>query len=96
MNITDVKVFLAREDKLRAYITVVFDDCFVVRDLKVIQGEDSLFVAMPSKKTKEGSFRDIVHPINQETRQKIEAIVLDAYNQAIHSVSLGNSKASGT
>jgi stage V sporulation protein G len=83
MEITEVKVFPVSEDKLKAYITIVLDDCFVVRDLKIIQGDSALFVAMPSKKTKEGQFKDIVHPVNQETRKKMEDVILEAYAKAI-------------
>ena len=61
MDITDVQIFVANEDKLKAYATITLDNCFVVRDLKVIQGLSGLFVAMPAKKRKDGSFRDIAH-----------------------------------
>jgi stage V sporulation protein G len=84
MNITEVKVFLSEEDKLKAYVTVIFSDCFVVRDLKIIQSDGGLFVAMPSKKRKDGTFKDIAHPLNQETRQKIEKRVLDSYLTALN------------
>lgn len=79
MDITEVRVFPVNEDKLKAYATVTFDDCFVVRDLKVINGNSGLFVAMPSKKRKDGTFKDIAHPLNNEFRAKIEQVVLDAY-----------------
>ncbi len=79
MNITEVKVFPVDEDKLKAYITIVLDDCFVVRDLKIISGTAGLFVAMPSKRRKDGSFKDIAHPLNQGTRAQMEKIILDAY-----------------
>ena len=71
MEVTEVKVFPINEDKLKAYATITFDNCFVVRDMKVIQGESSLFIAMPSKKKKDGTFKDIAHPLNNETRGKI-------------------------
>ena len=67
------------EDKLKAYITIVIDACFVVRDLKIISSGSGLFVAMPSKRRKDGTFKDIAHPLNQETRNKIEKQILDAY-----------------
>jgi stage V sporulation protein G len=79
MQITEIKVFPVAEDKLKAYITVVLDNCFVVRDLKVIHGSTGLFVAMPSKRRKDGSFKDIAHPLNQETRSQMERLILDAY-----------------
>ncbi|MFO1464463.1 MAG: septation regulator SpoVG [bacterium] len=81
MEITEVRVFPVEEEKLKAYATVTFDDCFVVRDLKVIHGNSGLFVAMPSKKRKDGTFKDIAHPLNNEFRSKIEAAVLGAYEQ---------------
>ena len=79
MEITEVKVFPVQEDKLKAYITIVLDDCFVVRDLKVIAGNTGLFVAMPSKKRKDGTYRDIAHPLNKQTRTLLEKKVLEAY-----------------
>jgi len=81
MEITDVRIFPVDEKRVKAYASVVFDDCFIVRDLKVIQGESKFFVAMPSKKMKDGSFRDTVHPLNAVTRQMIEESVLGAYEQ---------------
>jgi len=79
MEITEVKVFPVDEEKLKAYITIVLDNCFVVRDLKIISGVAGLFVAMPSKKRKDGTFKDIAHPLNQSTRTHMEKIILDAY-----------------
>jgi stage V sporulation protein G len=79
MDITEVKVFTVDEDKLKAYITIVLDDCFVVRDLKIISGTAGLFVAMPSKRRKDGTFKDIAHPLNQSTRATMEKKILDAY-----------------
>ena len=79
MEITEVKVFPVKEDRLKAYASITFDDCFVVRDLKVILGNSGLFVAMPSKKRKDGSFKDTAHPLNVETRNKIESMVLGVY-----------------
>ncbi len=81
MEITEVRVFPVNEEKLKAYATITFDDCFVVRDLKIINGNSGLFVAMPSKKRKDGSFKDIAHPLNNEFRAKLEKVVLDAYDQ---------------
>jgi stage V sporulation protein G len=79
MNITEIKVFPVDEEKLKAYVTIVLDGCFVVRDLKVINGNTGLFVAMPSKKRKDGTYRDIAHPLNQETRENFEEQILKAY-----------------
>lgn len=79
MEITEVKVFPVNEDKLKAFATLTFDNCFVVRDLKIIHGNSGLFVAMPSKKRKDGSFKDTAHPLNVETRNMIEEKVLNAY-----------------
>ena len=80
MEITEVKVFPVKDnDKLKAYASIVFDDCFVIRDLRVISGTMGLFVAMPSRKRKDGSFRDTAHPLNMETRDKIEVETLYNY-----------------
>lgn len=84
MEITDVKIFMINEDRVKAYASVVFDKCFIVRDLKVIRGDIKLFVAMPSKKMKDGTYRDTVHPLNNETRQIIEAGVLRAYEKELN------------
>lgn len=82
MDITDVKVFPVDEEKLRAYVTITLDGCFVVRDLKVIHGTTGLFVAMPAKKRKDGTYKDIAHPLNAEMRSKMERIVLAEYEKA--------------
>lgn len=81
MDITDVKIFPVDEDKLRAYVTITLDNCFVVRDLKVIHGTSGLFVAMPAKKRKDGTYKDIAHPLNAEMREKLEKIVLAEYEK---------------
>ena len=83
MEVTEVRVFLVNEDKLKAYVTITFDNCFVVRDLKVIQGKTGLFVAMPSKKRGDGSFKDTAHPLNNETRGMIERAVLAEYRRVV-------------
>jgi stage V sporulation protein G len=79
MEITEVKVFPVNEDRLKAYVTITLDNCFVVRDLKIINGNNGLFVAMPSKKRKDGQFKDIAHPLNNETREMIENKIFEAY-----------------
>ncbi len=83
MEVTEVKIFPVQEERLKAYVSITFDHCFVVRDLKVIQGNNGLFVAMPSKKRKDGTYRDMAHPLNNEMRKKIESIVLSEYNKEI-------------
>lgn len=84
MDITEVKVYLAKESgRLKAYATVVFDNCFIVRDLKVIEGDKGFFVSMPSRRRKDGTFRDIVHPLNSETRQTIERKIVEEYQRAL-------------
>jgi stage V sporulation protein G len=83
MEITEVKVTLVNQDQLKAYVTLVLDHCFVIRDVKVINGPKGFFVAMPSKKRKDGTFRDIAHPINRETRETMEKTVLDAYERTV-------------
>jgi stage V sporulation protein G len=86
MKITEVKVFPVNEDRLKAYVSITFENAFVVRDLKIIQGPSGLFVAMPSKKRKDGQFRDIAHPLNQETREMIEDEVFKAYEDELKSM----------
>jgi len=86
MEVTEVKVFPVQEDRVKAYVAITLDSCFVVRDLKVINGNSGLFVAMPSKKRKDGTYRDTAHPLNNETRQMIESIVLAEYNKEIQKI----------
>jgi stage V sporulation protein G len=82
MQITEVKVYpVTDNEKLKAYATIIFDNCFVVRDLKIIAGTSGLFVAMPSKKKKEGTYRDIAHPLNSETRRMIEEAIIREYER---------------
>lgn len=83
MEITDVKIYPVNEDKLRAYVTITLESCFVIRDLKVINGNTGLFVAMPAKKRKDGTYKDIAHPLNAEMRDKMEKIVLAEYEKAL-------------
>jgi stage V sporulation protein G len=83
MEVTEVKVFPVNEDKLKAYVTITFDNSFIVRDLKVIEGNNGLFVAMPSRKKKDGTFKDIAHPLNNDARQKIEGVILTEYKREI-------------
>jgi stage V sporulation protein G len=83
MDITDVRVFPVEEDRLRAYVTIVFDKCFMVSDVKVINGPNGLFISMPSKRRKNGTFRDVAHPLNSETRRMIEEKVLQRYEEVL-------------
>ena len=84
MQITDIRVRIVRNDeKLKGVASITIDDCFVVHDLKVIAGPDQLFVAMPSRRTKDGEFKDIAHPIVSDVRVEISKLVLEAYNKAL-------------
>ena len=84
MKITDVRVRkIAKEGKMKAIVSITFDDEFVVHDIKVIEGDKGLFIAMPSKKATDGEFRDIAHPISQATRENIQNTIMDAYNRAL-------------
>ena len=82
MEITQVKVFPVEEEKLKAYVSIVLDDCFLVSDLKVIQGPNGLFISMPSKRKKNGEFKDVAHPLNRETREMMERRILAEYEKA--------------
>ncbi len=83
MNITDVRIRkVAEEGKLKAIASITFDEEFVVHDIKVIDGQNGLFIAMPSKKMGEGDFRDIAHPLTSETRNRIKDKILEAYENA--------------
>lgn len=83
MEITEVKVFPANEGRLKGYATMVFDECFIVRDMKIIQSDAGYFVSMPSRRKKDGSFKDIVHPLNAETRRLIEEKVIEEYKKVV-------------
>ncbi len=81
MQITDIRIrVVSNESKMKAVASVTFDDSFVVHDIKVIESQNGLFIAMPSRKTPNGEFKDIAHPINPETREKIQNAILEAYN----------------
>lgn len=83
MEITDVRVRkIATDGKMKAIVSVTFDNEFVVHDIKVIEGQNGLFIAMPSRKTPDGEFKDIAHPINTETREKIQSAILGKYQLA--------------
>jgi len=83
MEITDVKVIPVDDEKLKAFVSIVFDQCFVVTDIKIINGPKGLFVSMPSKKRKDGTFKDIAHPLNNQMRQYLEEKVLSVYKQQV-------------
>ena len=85
MNITDIRVrnVSSEGSKMRAIVSVTFDDCFVVHDIKVIEGQDKFFIAMPSRKASDGTFKDIAHPITSEMRSEMESKILARYEEAL-------------
>jgi stage V sporulation protein G len=83
MQITEVKVFPVKEEKLKAFVSIIFDRCFMINDIKIIQGKDGLFISMPSRRKKNGEFKDVAHPLNNETRRVIEGEVLTAYERVL-------------
>ncbi len=84
MRITDVRVRkMTQDSKMKAIVSITIDDEFVVHDIKVIEGEKGLFIAMPSKKATDGEYRDIAHPINSVTREHIQNVILDSYEKAL-------------
>lgn len=83
MEITEVRVFPVQEEKLKAFVSIVLDRCFMVNDIKVIQGKDSLFISMPSRKKRNGEFKDVAHPLNNETRRWVEDRILAEYRAAL-------------
>ena len=83
MEITEVRIFPVDDEKLKAFVSIILDDCFVISDIKIIHGPKGLFVSMPSKKRKDGTFRDIAHPLNNQMRQYLEEKVLSVYKQQV-------------
>ena len=85
MKITDIRIRIVKKDdnKLKAVASLTIDDCFAVHDIKVIEGNQGLLIAMPSRKTPEGNFKDIVHPLNTETREMIRDLILAEYEKAL-------------
>ena len=81
MEITEIRVFPVEEEKLKAFVSVVFDNCFIVSDIKIIDGNSGLFLSMPSKKGKNGKFRDIAHPLNSETRDWMSEMIIEEYQR---------------
>jgi len=92
VDITEVRVSIRNEDKLKAFASITFDNCFVVRGLKVISGSDGYFVSMPSRKHKDGTYHDVAHPINNEMRKQIEDRVLDVFEQELSKSGLHGAK----
>jgi len=86
MTITDVKVTLRSGDSLKAFASIIIDNAFVIKNIKIIEGKNGLFVSMPSLKNKTGEFRDIAHPINTETRNELEKLIFDKYNEAVQAL----------
>ena len=80
MEITEVKIYPTNEGRLRAYVSIIIDHCFIIRELKLVDGEEGLFVSMPSRRRRDGTFKDIAHPLNSEMRSVIEQKVIAAYN----------------
>ncbi|MBQ2747548.1 MAG: septation regulator SpoVG [Firmicutes bacterium] len=88
MNITDVRIRKVQDEgKMKAVVSITFDDEFVVHDIKIIEGQNGLFIAMPSRKMGEGDFRDIAHPLNSETRNRIKDTIFEAYEKSLVEVS---------
>lgn len=89
MQITDVRVrkVVAKESKVKAFVSITIDDEFVVHDIKVIEGEKGLFIAMPSRKAADGEYRDTAHPINSSARDRIQKLILEKYEEAVKEVS---------
>ena len=84
MRITDVRVRkMTQDSKMKAIVSITIDDEFVVHDIKVIEGEKGLFIAMPSKKATDGEYRDIAHPINSETREKLQNMIMESYEKSL-------------
>ena len=84
MQITDVRIRkVEKEGKMKAVVSITIDDVFVVHDIKVIEGEKGLFIAMPSRRNAEGEYRDVAHPINSETRKYIQDLVMDKYEEML-------------
>ncbi len=91
MEITDIRIRqIAQEGKMKAVVSVTFDNCFVVHDIKIIEGQDKLFIAMPSRKTPENEFKDIAHPINMEMREEMQSRIIDKYESALVQEQIGD------
>ncbi|MBQ1735630.1 MAG: septation regulator SpoVG [Lachnospiraceae bacterium] len=86
MNVTDVRIrTMEKEGKLKAVASITIDDCFVIHDIKVIEGDHGLFIAMPSRKAQDGTYKDIAHPINSDTRAELQKLILERYESVANS-----------
>ena len=83
MKITEIRISLRDDNKLKAFASITLDNCFVIRGLKIIEGAKGVFVAMPSRKRPDGTYQDIAHPINNETRDWMEGLIIDAYREEL-------------
>ncbi|MBR1925572.1 MAG: septation regulator SpoVG [Clostridia bacterium] len=85
MNVSDIRIRIVKKDenKLKAVASLTIDECFAVHDIKIIEGNQGLFIAMPSRKTPDGTYKDVVHPLNTETREKIRDLILAEYEKAL-------------
>jgi len=81
LEITEIRITLRDDDKLRGFASITLDDCFVIRGLKIIEGSAGMFVAMPNRRRKDGTFQDIAHPINARTREMMESLIITAYKE---------------
>lgn len=88
INITDTRVRIIEnsDSKLKAIASIVIEGCFAIHDIKIIEGNEGVFIAMPSRKTAEGTFKDIAHPINSETREMVKTIIINAYKKAVEEI----------
>ena len=89
MNITEIRITLRDDNKLKGFASITLDDAFVIRGLKIIEGASGPFIAMPSRKRRDGTFQDIAHPINMETREWMEGLIIAAYKQELKLVESG-------
>ena len=90
MNITDIRIRILKnkESKIKASASITIDDCFVVHDIKVIEGNDGPFISMPSRKTNEGEHKDIAHPLNSETRELLKSLIINKYQEELNKVDI--------
>lgn len=96
LNITDIRISpIANDDKLRAYAAIVLEGCFLVGDLRILEGEDGYFIAMPSRRKRDGSYKDIAYPLNNEAREFLERKVLEAFETATGKRAIARAEESG-
>lgn len=94
MEITEIRLTMRNEDKLKAFANVTFDDAFVIRGMKVISGNKGLFISMPSRKRPDGTYQDIAHPVNTDMRRLLERAVLEAYERETNKLIIGGNRIS--